>query len=66
MEPLLVEVLHRDASVALASAREEEGLEPQLANLIVQLQAGRDGSRLAPLHPLVKLVVVEQLGPADF
>jgi hypothetical protein len=65
MEPLFVEVVHRDASVPLASAREQEGLEPQLANLIVQLQARGDGGRLAPLHPLVKLVVVEQLSPAD-
>lgn len=65
MEPLLVEVLHRDASVPLTSAREQEGLEPKPANLIVQLPAGGDGGSLASLHPLVKLVVVEQLSPAD-
>ena len=64
MEPLFVEVVHRDASVPLASAREQEGLESQPADLVVELQAGRDGGRLAPFHPLVELVVVEQLGPA--
>ena len=64
MEPLFLEVLLGDALVPLASAREQEGLEPKLANLIVQLQAGGDRTRLAPLHPPVELLVVEQFKSA--
>ena len=65
VEPLFVEVVHRDATVPLASAREQDGLESELENLHVQLQAGGDRRRLPPLHPLVKLEVVEQFKPAD-
>lgn len=64
MEPLFLEVVHRDALVPLAPAREQKDLESQLANLLVQLQAGGDRRRLSPLHPLVELVMVEQLNPA--
>ena len=42
VEPLFVEVVHRDATVPLASAREQDGLESEIENLLVQLQAGGD------------------------
>ena len=42
VEPLFVEVVDRDATVPLASAREQDDLESELENLLVQLQAGGD------------------------
>ena len=55
METLFLHILHRDALVPLASALEQEGFEPQLVKLTVQLEAGEDRMPLAPLHSLVKL-----------
>lgn len=66
MEALLLEIVDGDAVVPLAAAREQEGLESKVANLIVQLQAGGDRRRLPPLHPLVEFPVVEQFEPAIF
>lgn len=64
MEPLFLEIVHRDALVALAPAGEQEGLEPQVADLLVELQAGGDRRRLPLLHPPVEFPVVEQFEPA--
>jgi hypothetical protein len=64
MEALFAEVLRGDAPVGLAPAGEQERLEPEAANLVVEVQAGLDGQRLAPLHPLAERVVVEQFEPA--